>query len=53
MFLDKNQQRRYGPTGKRTLWMAEINAMLLTGIVSGYAGTSVLIASDILELSKF
>eukprot|EP00435_Cladocopium_sp_Y103_P059692 s786_g21.t1 len=27
---------RYGPTDKRTLWMAGINAMLLTGIVSGY-----------------
>ncbi|CAE7024844.1 unnamed protein product [Symbiodinium natans] len=27
---------RYGPADKRTLWMAGINAMLLTGIVSGY-----------------
>ena len=31
---------RYGPADKRTLWMAGINAMLLTGIVSGYAPTS-------------
>ncbi|CAK9055441.1 unnamed protein product [Durusdinium trenchii] len=27
---------RYGPAEQRTLWMAGINAMLLTGIVSGY-----------------
>lgn len=30
---------RYGPTDKRTLWMAGINAMLLTGIVSGYVAS--------------